>query len=144
MKTRITSCILAAMCSGMVCAELRGQGTSFTYQGRIMDTDGSLNGAASMVFRLYATPTFGVPLWGEAHASIPVSNGLFSITLGRNSPVDETIFNGAPRWLGISVNGSPELAPRTQIAAAPYAITARRITGSVSAGQLTGTIAPEN
>src|SRR5687767_10291469 len=93
-------------------AGAQAQGAAFTYQGRLMDTNGVINGSAAMVFRLYATVLGGAPLWQETHNSIPVSNGLFSVILGRGLAADETIFTGAARWLGISVNGGAELTPR--------------------------------
>src|SRR5688572_30513085 len=118
---------------------MHGQDATFTYQGRVSDTNGALNGTASIVFRLYATAAFGGPLWLETHPSVPVSNGLFSVTLGRTTPVDQDIFDGSPRWLGISVNGSAEMFPRTMITAAPYAITAAHLTGVLPAAGLSGT-----
>jgi len=118
---------------------LLGQGTVFTYQGLLRDTNGPVNGTATMLFRLYATSSGGVPLWQETRTSIAVSNGLFSVVLGQSAPADSTVFEGSARWLGISVNGSAELMPRQPITATPYAIVAGHLTGVVPSGGLSGT-----
>src|SRR5687767_10416460 len=103
MKTFILQKLIILACVGSAFAAF-AQDTTFTYQGRVADTNGPLNGATAMEFRLYATATGGTPLWQETHPSIPVTNGLFSVTLGASATADATIFNGDKRWLGISVN----------------------------------------
>jgi trimeric autotransporter adhesin len=117
------------------------QGAVTTYQGRLTDNNGPVNATVALEFRLYPTPAGGSALWTEQHGSIAISNGLFTVVLGQSNPLDGTLFDGSDRWLGISVNGGPELAPRSQLAATPYAIAARRVTGVIDSGSLAGTYA---
>jgi hypothetical protein len=70
-----------------------------------------------------------------------VTNGLFIVTLDFGVGV----FNGAERWLEIGVrsNGGGAfvtLSPRQKLTAAPYAIIAGNLTGTLPATQLGGTL----
>jgi hypothetical protein len=139
MKTLIQSFFAVALLFLISAVELHGQGSVFTFQGRLNDTNGPLNTNAAMIVRIYAVSSGGAALWQETQSSVPVTNGLFSVALGQSVPVDASILNGNARWLGISVNGNAELTPRIQITAAPYAITAGNLTGVVPASGLSGT-----
>src|SRR5262249_6399459 len=52
-------------------------------------------------------------------SGVSVSNGLFTVQLDFGA----ASFNGARRWLQISVNGTP-LSPRQELTATPYALHA--------------------
>ncbi|HKQ37101.1 MAG TPA: right-handed parallel beta-helix repeat-containing protein [Verrucomicrobiae bacterium] len=112
---------------------------SFTYQGLLRDTNGPVTGAANMQFQIYQAATGGLPLWQETHTAVLVSNGFFSVTLGNTIAISSAVFSGAPRWLAVSINGNVELAPRTQLGATPYAITAGNLSGLVPSNSLAGT-----
>jgi len=116
------------------------QGTAFTYQGNLDDNGSPANGTNyGMVFYLYDAPTNGTLLGNQGIASVSVSNGVFTVPLDFG-----TNFPGADRWLEITVqkNGGSfsTLAPRQKLNPTPYAITAANVSGSLPAGQLTGTI----
>jgi hypothetical protein len=97
--------------------------TSFTYQGRLTDGSGPVSGAVDMQFRLYDEASGDNPALGtQTIAAVAVTNGLFTVALDFGG----TAFNGDRRWLGISVNGDPELTPRVPLTAAPYALFALR------------------
>jgi len=92
------------------------------YQGRLTDGTGNpVDGSHSITFKIYSSSAGGTALWSETHSSIPVSNGLLSVVLGSVTALGNTVFASQPRWLGISVDGNPELVPRTQIVAVAYA-----------------------
>src|SRR6266545_3017011 len=96
------------------------QGTAFTYQGRLTE-NGSPAGGSLVGGPVTPPPTV-------------VNDGLFSVKLDFGSG----IFTGAERWLEMAVrtNGGYAfivLEPRQQVSAAPYAVTAREVTGSVAA-----------
>jgi hypothetical protein len=124
-----------------------GQGTAFTYQGRLGQNGSPYDGPAEMQFTLFNVPSGGTAIAANtpATASVDVNNGLFTIALDFGIGA----FNGDARWLEIAVrtNGAgafTTLAPRQQISAAPYAITAREVTGSVPTERLIGTIQVAN
>jgi hypothetical protein len=117
------------------------QGTAFTYQGRLSDNGTNFTGNAEFQPTLWDALSGGTQVAAHSPASIivGVTNGLFVLPLdfGANFP-------GANRWLQLEVrttNGPfTTLSPRQPITAAPYAVTASNLTGTLAAGQLSGTI----
>src|SRR3989449_3473815 len=131
-----------------------GQGTAFTYQGRLNDGASLATGSYDLTFTLFDSPSGGTQQGSIlTNTAAAVSNGLFTLTLDFGNQ-----FPGANRWLEIGVrtnggSGFATLSPRQQITAAPYAVrsqsaavaaAASTVTGAVAANQLTGTILPAN
>ena len=101
MKKRI-SFILALTLLMPIC-RLLGQGSAFTYQGRLNDANGPANGAYDLAFSLFSTDSGGLPIAGAlTNSATLVTNGLFTTTLDFGpSP-----FSGATHWLEIAVRTS--------------------------------------
>jgi formylglycine-generating enzyme required for sulfatase activity len=124
---------------------LLGQGTAFTYQGRLNNNSAPANGSYDFCFRLAADPNgntyVGSPVLTNG---VAVNNGLFLATLDFGGA-----FNGSTYWLEVDVKtngvaGYTELAPLQPFTPTPYAImanSASNLLGNLSAGQLTGTLA---
>jgi hypothetical protein len=91
---------------------------SFTvhYQGRLADINGNpidnVSPGIDMTFSLYATDTADTPLWSETHINVPVSQGLFNVRLGSINPLTVSLLPEGDLWLGIQVEGDPEMTPR--------------------------------
>jgi hypothetical protein len=144
MKNPMPKTIIAALLSfatlSLQPATLHAQGTAFTYQGQLKDGFVPANGSYDLTFSLFGVSS-GAGQVGSSltNSATGVTNGLFTVTLdfGANFP-------GADRWLEIAVrtNGGgafSTLTPRQPITAAPYAITAGNLIGTVSATGLSGT-----
>ncbi len=140
-----------ALCllQSVFCLSAAAQPNSFTYQGRLDDASGPANGLFDFQFALYPA-SFGTNNQVDTTITqqfLPVSNGLFTVQL--TFPMAGN-FDGSDRWLEIAVRPAGlatnyvTLAPRQQITSAPYALTAQRVTGSVTAGQLTGVLGGTN
>ena len=119
------------------------QGTAFTYQGRLNDAGQPANGSYDLAFTLFGNDSGGTAVVDTlTNSPTTVSNGLFTVVLDFGA----NVFNGQPRWLEIAVrtNGSAEaytlLLPRQALTAAPYAITAGNLSGTLPATQLTGNL----
>ena len=98
--------------------------TAFTYQGRLFDGGSPANGLYDLQFTNYAAAIGGNALGGVNADAVPVSNGLFTVTLDFGA-----VFDGSMRWLELSerTNGAGSfvtLSPRQPLAAAPYAVFA--------------------
>jgi hypothetical protein len=98
------------------------------YQGQAVDAKGEpLKGPYTLTFRLYDVETGGAPLW-EEQQKVTIEGGHFSVLLGSGTLLSPTPLAemdwSAPRWLGVQVNGEPELAPRQRITSVPLAIRA--------------------
>lgn len=96
------------------------------YQGRLADNTGApLTGTYDITFKIYAVASGpGSPLWTETHNAVNVKNGLFTVALGQSVDLSAAYFTDQFRWLGITLSGQPEMSPRTQFAASPYAYVA--------------------
>ncbi len=115
---------LAALLLGLT-ADLRAQGTAFTFQGRLTDSGAPANGLYDFQFALRDALTAGNAVGTPLTLNpVGVTNGLFSVTLDFGAGV----FNGSARWIeiGARTNGSASgytvLTPRTSVAPVPYAM----------------------
>jgi hypothetical protein len=109
-----------------------GQGTTFTYQGRLNDAASLASGIYDLRFTIFDALAGGNAVAGPVtNAATGVTNGLFTVTLDCGG----SVFDGSARWLeiGARTNGGgafTTLAPRQQLTATPYAITASDVTGA--------------
>ena len=126
--------VLTALFTGA--GRMAAQGTTaFTYQGQLRDGGTNANGAYTMIFRLYDAGTNGNLVVATAITNnLNLFNGLFSVNLDFGG----TAFNGAARWLDITVtNGAAAqtLWPRVQVMPSPYALFAA-VAGTVTNGAI--------
>ncbi len=141
MNTRTQLWCYAILTFILADTSLIAQGTAFTYQGRLNDGGSPANGNYDLQFTIYGALSNGSAVAGPTVLNdVAVSNGLFTVALDFGNQ-----FPGAARWLEIAVrtNGGgsySNLVPRQRITAAPYAITASNVSGTISAGQLSGAI----
>jgi hypothetical protein len=99
-----------------------------SYQGLLTKPSGDpvSDGDYTLLFRLYAAPKEGDPLWSETQ-SLTVIGGIVTAILGDVTPL-ELPFD-VPYWLGITVQGDAELIPRTPVTASAYSLNSRGVTG---------------
>jgi hypothetical protein len=99
--------------------------TSFTYQGRLDQNGSPVNDTCDMSFRLYDAASMGTEVGSDFHASVPITDGLFTVTLDFGAGA----FTGDRRWLEIKVDceedGIYADLGRQELTAAPYAVYAR-------------------
>ena len=134
--------LLLATCN-LQLATLHAQGTAFTYQGRLNDTNGPANGSYDITFTAYGVATGGSSGGTLTNLAVAVTNGLFTTTLDTGNIPD-----GSPIWLELAVrtNGSgafTPLSPRQAVTPAPYAMfanTASNLVGKVTAAQLPASV----
>jgi len=69
-------------------------------------------------------------LWQEVLSVNPDKHGVFETTLGKNTPLPQSIFFlHAKLWLGVSVGQEIELVPRQEIATSSYATDSQTLQG---------------
>jgi hypothetical protein len=107
------------------------------HQGRVLDAaGGAFQGEHEVAFTLYDADEGGAVLHQEA-LSLDLQDGRYAVILGEDpgNPLDTGAFDGATRYLGLSVDGGPELRPRVAVVSVPYAIragTADAVRGGVA------------
>ena len=131
MKTKVwiglwLACVLSAGAQGVP--------DLFNYQGVLRGGSGELLAAGSynVGFKLYSIATGGSALWGRQYAVLLDSNGLFNVAMDdgagteliANSTLPATISGHETLYLGLTVEGSTEIAPRQQLLSVPFALRA--------------------
>ena len=106
--------------------QLTTVGNPVSVQGLLTDPAGQAvsDGDYNVTFRFYNAATAGDLLWEESKV-IRTTNGMFSALLGETAPIDPAMFAGNPvTYLGIQMEGDPEMSPRIRNSYTPYAMHA--------------------
>lgn len=114
------------------------------YQGRLTDSGGEpvADTEHTVVFRLYDQEEGGSVIWQETQ-NVSTSNGVFSAKLGSVNSMDGLAFDQT-YYLSLEVNGGDEMAPRTELTDAPYAVRAYSVSAAgvdstaIAQGAVTG------
>lgn len=86
---------------------------TLTYQGSLADIGGvPVDGPRDVVFRMYAAPDGGDPVWMEPHDGLPIINGELSAVLGLQNELPGAADPAAQLFLGVTVGDDAEMAPR--------------------------------
>ena len=105
---------------------------TISYQGVVSQDDGRPlpNGTYQIDIALYDSEHASSPIWMESHQA-SLTKGLFSLALGSVEPFNLPF--DRPYWLGIAVDGAPEMPQRTRLSATPYAFRSD-VAGSLEGG----------
>ena len=120
MKRFTTALVLVALVclAGSASADISPH---MSYQGVLKDDAGDVvsDGTYAITFRLYETDSGGTALWTEPQ-SVSVEGGIMNVLLGSVTSLTALSWED-PYWLGISVEGEAELAPRSELTTVAYA-----------------------
>ena len=93
------------------------------YSGYADDHEGKpRTGYYTMTFRIYDDVIATTTLWQEKHINVTVREGDFSVLLGNNTPLTNTLFTDPDRFIGVTVHPYNEMIPRQRFASVPYAM----------------------
>jgi hypothetical protein len=94
------------------------------YQGELTDSSGNpITNSVSITFTIYNAATAGDVLWTETQ-TVTVTDGVFNVLLGSQTPIPADTFDGDERYLGVQVGADPEMAPRQVLASVPFCFRA--------------------
>jgi len=105
-----------------------------------MLSDQPVTGTRNMTFAIYTVETGGTDAWTETQNNVPIADGLFNVLLGSVNPIQPSVFDGENRWLGVTIVGDPEIAPRHRLVSVGYAMTANNLEGVVTVDTPTGNV----
>jgi hypothetical protein len=81
-----------------------------------------------MNFGLYDAASAGAQVGGEINATVPITDGLFTVVLNESGEFGDSAFTGERRWLGVGVKCTGESVyadlGRQELTAVPYALYA--------------------
>lgn len=115
---------------------------SISYQGRLIKNNVPFEGTVNMQIKIYDAS--GQELYTESYTGVTVSQGIFNVQLGgMDNHLPGYLKFDQQYFLGINVDGTGELTPRTAFVAAPYALNAQTVGGfGVSAVPTAGMLLP--
>ncbi len=121
--TTITAVILIVLSANVFSQVPR----TISFQGVLTDTQGNLipDGNHALSLKLYDNASSQNPLFTETQ-TLPVVKGIFNIIIGSVTALPASLSFDRAYFLGVSVDGGLELAPRTALTAVPYALRADR------------------
>lgn len=111
--------------------------SQINFQGKLTNTNGTnvTNGTYSIEFNIYTVSSGGAAVWTETQGSVSVTDGIFRVSLGSVTSLPGSVnFNSNSLYLGIKVGADPEMTPRVQFTAAPYAFNSDTLDGIDSVG----------
>ena len=88
------------------------------------DGDQPLEGQHRLRVRLYPAAAGGQPIFEEVHPAVVVFQGYYAIAIGSEQALPDGIFARPALYLGLSIDGGPELTPRTPLGKVPAAFVA--------------------
>ncbi|MFH1723934.1 MAG: hypothetical protein ABII00_04845 [Elusimicrobiota bacterium] len=102
------------------------------FQGRVLIAGQAFDGSKDMAFRIFGSEAGADVLWSETQSAVPVDNGVFSVRLGSQTPLDDAIFAAPSLYLEIEVDGKI-LPPASRSRPAPTPSTPSACRGRTSA-----------
>ena len=123
MKRHAVGLVVAMTLGWSGLASAQGVPGSVAFTARLNDNGMPVTGMRDFSLAVFDAETGGASTWTEAHNSVMVVVGLAYLQMGSVTTLDATTFNGTPRWLEITVNGTI-MTPRLPLLSVPYAIRA--------------------
>lgn len=123
-RLKTVSTVVLLCLSVLAAMALAATPGTMSLQGVLAGPDGAAvpDGDYTTTFTLWDASDGGSALWTET-LSVPVSRGIYDVTLGETSPLSASLFDGA-RYLGIAVDPDPEMTPRRRVTATAFAFRA--------------------
>lgn len=131
--------ILTAALMALTSIATAGVPGLMNYQGRLTGEGGEpLDDTLFMTFTIHDDSADGSIIWTEAHDSVIVTEGLFTVLLGSANLISDTLFADTARWLQITIEGEP-IIPRTHLTSMPFAFRAATVDGATG-GVISGDV----
>jgi len=94
-----------------------------SYQGFVFGAGNQpiSDGQHTIDIRFYDAAIGGLAVYTETQA-VETIGGIFSMVIGRVTPIPASIAFDKQYWLGLSVDNAPEMSPRTALTSSPYAL----------------------
>ena len=123
----LTVSVLTAMSTTSLAADIQ-----LTHSGRLLDALGTpVQSGTSVTVRLYDAVDADVAdaLWEDTY-SPNIQDGYYTLLLGADTPaLSDSLFDGSPRYIGISTSVGGESTPRQLLTSVPYAAHATNVGG---------------
>jgi len=107
------------------------------YQGRLTGLDGQpvADDSYTITFSLWDDSTGGTQVWMETHSAVQTNDGMFTVVLGSDSTLYESVFENEPIFLQIMIAPDNYISPRTRLTSVPSAAYAKKVVGDIETGE---------
>ena len=94
----VRTALFCALLSTVSVLQAQATPLEVPHQGRLSDSSGApVHGEHALTFALWDAATAGTSVWTETHPSVAVDGGYFSVVLGGQEPLDNSVFTGEGR-----------------------------------------------
>ncbi|HPI32163.1 MAG TPA: tail fiber domain-containing protein [candidate division Zixibacteria bacterium] len=125
MKALLTLLAVAVVLVGSALSGSAAVPQLVSYQGRLTDSFGApVDTTVAMTFHIYNDSGGTIELWVEFQPSVVVQDGLFTVLLGAEETLGDSVFTGLVRYLGMQVGNGPVGRPLIPIGSVAYAYRA--------------------
>ena len=101
-------------------------------EGILLDQDGNpLEGPRTIRIRIWNDPAAGQAVHDETFMGVPLVEGYYFVAIGSTRPLNGSIFAGNA-FMGLSIDGGAELAPRLALRKVPAAFLADNVVGDIT------------
>lgn len=100
---------------------------SISYQGLLVKNNQPVNALVNLHVKIYDAA--GTTLHEENFTQVQVTNGIFNVLLGTSTPFPPNLKFDDQYFLGVNVDNTGEVTPKTPFTAAPYALNAQTVGG---------------
>jgi hypothetical protein len=116
---------------------------TITYQANLQNAGAALaDGQYSVTVSLYTAETGGTMLFTETQQTT-ISRSIATLVIGSTAPIPASMKFDTTYYIGISINGSPEL-PRKVFSSVPYALHSAVASGITSTTKIPLTLIPKS
>lgn len=116
------SLIIALLAIGTVC--LAQVPKTITIQVYLEQGGSPLSGKHDLTVTWYDRPVGGINRYTET-VTVDAIDGIATLLAGSTNPIPDSLLLTGPLWLSFSIDGAPELLPRTVLSSVPYALLAQ-------------------
>jgi hypothetical protein len=125
LSSLILGIFLSFCCTGKVHAQVP---RNISYQGLLLKNNQPVTGLVNLHVRIYNTA--GTALYEEGFDQLQVFNGVFNILIGGEAgSIPPSLKFNEQYFLGVEIDSTGEMTPRTPLSATPYALNSQTVGG---------------
>lgn len=144
MRQQLFILVLCILLSGFLTAVVAQVPPVITIPVFLEEGGVPVNGQRTIDVRWYTASAGGSAIYSESNTTT-VDQGVAVLTMGTIVPISDSLLLQGPIWVGVSIDGGPELVPRTFLASVPYALLAQRsLVAESLAPEVTGVVTSLN
>ncbi|MCP4582304.1 MAG: hypothetical protein GY839_11880 [candidate division Zixibacteria bacterium] len=114
--------VIAVLFASMIATAVAEIPRQISFQGILKDSSGEIveDSVYLVTFTIYDDTTAD-NIWWQEGQDVETEDGYFTVLLGSVNPVEDSVFDGSSRYLGIQIDGESEMQQRLPITSTAHA-----------------------